>query len=163
VSDLLDSVRTQPPHPESASVLQIIEQTVGKFTIPSNVRITLDMPETLPMLRVDVQQMQQVFRNLVSNGIEAMPAGGTLDIRAVASETANSVTVSVRDSGSGITPDQLEKLFQPLYTTKARGIGLGLVVVKNLTQANGGTVEVQSEPGKGSTFSITLPCNNSAG
>ncbi len=162
VSDLLDSVRTQPPHPESASVRQIIEQTVGKLTIPSNVRITLDMPETLPMLWVDVQQMQQVFRNLVSNGIEAMPDGGTLDIRAVAGETADGVTVSVRDSGSGITPDQLEKLFQPLYTTKARGIGLGLVVVKNLTQANGGSVEVSSEPGKGSMFSITLPSAVSA-
>ena len=56
-----------------------------------------------------------------------------------------------------MTPEQMGKLFQPLYTTKPRGIGLGLVVVKNLTQANGGTVEVQSEPGKGTMFSVTLP------
>ncbi len=157
VADLLDSVRTQPPHPESASVRQIIEQTLRKLTIPSNVRITLDMPETQPVLWVDVQQMQQVLRNLVSNGVDAMPDGGELEISAVADELARNVTVSVRDSGSGMTPNQLEKLFQPLYTTKARGIGLGLVVVKNLTQANGGTVAVQSEQGKGSKFSITLP------
>ncbi len=163
VSDLLDSVRIQPPHPESVGVRQIIEQTVGKLTIPSNVRITLDMPETLPMLWVDVQQMQQVFRNLVSNGIEAMPDGGTLEIVATADEAAKYVTIGVRDSGIGIAPEQLDKLFQPLYTTKERGIGLGLVVVKNLTEANGGMVDVQSEPGKGSTFSITLPCKNSAG
>ncbi len=162
VSDLLDSVRTQPPHPESASVHQIIEQTVGKLTIPSNVRITRDLPETLPMLWVDVLQMQQVFRNLISNGIEAMPQGGTLDIGAAENKQDGTVTVSVRDSGSGITPEQLGKLFQPLYTTKARGIGLGLVVVKNLTQANGGQVAVKSKTGQGTTFTVTLPANYSS-
>ena len=68
-----------------------------------------------------------------------------------------SITVSVKDSGVGIAPEDLDQVFQPLFTTKARGIGLGLVVVKNLVEVNGGRVEVQSEPGKGTTFSITLP------
>jgi signal transduction histidine kinase len=63
----------------------------------------------------------------------------------------------VRDSGIGMAPEVLTKLFQPLFTTKARGVGLGLVVVKNLTQANGGRVEVQSELGKGTTFAVILP------
>ena len=67
------------------------------------------------------------------------------------------VTVSVRDSGTGMTAEHLAKLFQPLFTTKARGIGLGLVVVKNLTQANGGKVKVESEAGKGTLFAVTLP------
>ncbi len=86
-----------------------------------------------------------------------MPNGGILEIRAVADQTKGTITISVRDTGSGITPEQMDKLFQPLFTTKARGIGLGLVVVKNLTQANGGRVEVQSEAGKGSVFTVTLP------
>jgi signal transduction histidine kinase len=67
------------------------------------------------------------------------------------------VTVSIKDSGSGIAPEHLDSLFQPMFTTKTRRIGLGLVVVKNLTQVNGGSVEVESTPGKGSTFSVTLP------
>ena len=70
------------------------------------------------------------------------------------------MTVSIKDGGSGMTPEQQAKLFQPLFTTKARRIGLGLVVVKNLTQINGGSVEVQSEVGKGSVFSVTLPGEN---
>ena len=155
VSDLLDSVRTKPPQPEVVGVAELLGQTLRKLTIPPSVSVQMDIPATLPRLRVDAQQIHQVFRNLISNGMEAMPDGGTLEIRAVAA--ANKVTISVRDSGIGMTAEQLGKLFQPLFTTKARGIGLGLIVVKNLTEANGGKVEVQSEPGKGTTFSITLP------
>jgi signal transduction histidine kinase len=102
-------------------------------------------------------QIRQVFRNFISNGIEAMPEGGTLEISAVENTQDRAVTVSVHDTGAGIAPEVLSRLFQPLFTTKARGIGLGLVVVKNLAKANGGTVAVQSEPGKGATFSVTLP------
>jgi len=98
-----------------------------------------------------------VFRNLISNGVEAMQEGGTLEIRAFENKQDGTVTVSVGDSGIGMAPELLAKLFQPLFTTKARGIGLGLVIVKNLTQANGGKVEVQSEPGKGTTFAVIFP------
>jgi signal transduction histidine kinase len=157
VSDLLDSVRTKPPHPETVGVMQLIEQTLGKCSIPPSVDVKLDIPALLPAIRVDPLQMHQVFRNLIANGAEAMPEGGTLEIRAVANETAENIIISVRDTGIGMTPEQLGKLFQPLFTTKARGIGLGLVVVKNLTEANGGAVKVESESGKGTTFTVTLP------
>ncbi len=157
VSDLLDSVRTKPPQPETVGVCEVIGQTLGKLTIPPSVSVKLDILETLPALRVDPMQIQQVFRNLISNGVEAMPDGGTLAIRAVENRQEGTVTVSVQDSGVGMTPEQQNHLFQPLFTTKARGIGLGLVVVKNLTQANSGHIEVQSEWGKGSTFFVTLP------
>jgi signal transduction histidine kinase len=70
--------------------------------------------------------------------------------------------VTVKDSGNGIAPENLARLFQPLFTTKARGIGLGLVVVKNLTQNNGGSLTVESEPGKGSTFTVMLPLDGGA-
>lgn len=157
VSDLLDSVRTKPPHAEIVGVMELINQTLRKLTLPPSVTVKQDIPETLPPLRVDAQQIHQVFRNLISNGAEAMPEGGVLKIRAVENKQDKNITISVRDNGSGMTPEHLSKLFQPLFTTKARGIGLGLVVVKNLTQANGGSVEVQSEPGKGTTFTVTLP------
>ncbi len=157
VSDLLDSVRIKPPQQEAVALGVLIEQTLGKLTLPSNVTPKLEIPETLPPLRVDAQQIHQVFRNLISNAAEAMPEGGVLEISAVADEAAKQITISVRDSGTGMTPEQMKKLFQPLFTTKARGIGLGLVVVKNLTEANGGRVEVRSEAGKGTVFTITLP------
>ncbi|WP_434782549.1 ATP-binding protein [Ferrovum myxofaciens] len=89
--------------------------------------------------------------------LDAMPDGGTLEFRAERA-VPDAIMLKVRDTGVGMTSEQLGKLFQPLFTTKARGIGLGLVVVKNLTQANGGEIEVKSEAGKGTTFFITLPC-----
>jgi signal transduction histidine kinase len=112
---------------------------------------------------VDALQIQQVLRNLISNGVEAMLDGGTLEIGASEDATSEIITISVRDSGSGIAPEILDKLFQPLFTTKARGIGLGLVVVKNLTEANGGTVKVESEVGKGTLFTVTLPAADGSG
>jgi PAS domain S-box-containing protein len=161
VSDLLDSVRTKPPRPEAVGVAELIGQTLNKLTLPATVTVSLDIPQTLSPLQVDAQQIQQVFRNLISNGAEAMPEGGTLEIRAVENKPEGQVVVSVRDTGTGIEPDILPRLFQPLFTTKARGIGLGLVVVKNLTEANGGEIAVQSEIGQGTTFSVTLPAARS--
>jgi signal transduction histidine kinase len=157
VSDLLDSVRTKPPRPETVGVAQLIEESLGKCTIPPSVIVKLDISTTLPLLRVDSMQIHQVIHNLISNGVEAMPEGGALEIRAEVNEVAKNVTISVRDTGIGMTSEQQDKLFQPLFTTKARGIGLGLVVVKNLTEANGGSIEVQSQAGKGTVFSVTLP------
>jgi len=163
VSDLLDSVRTKPPQPGIVGVQELIDQTLRKYSVPPSVTVRLEIPETLPPLRVDAMQIQQVLRNLISNGVEAMPDGGTLEIGAVESRLDGTVTVSVRDSGGGMAPEVLAKLFQPLFTTKARGIGLGLVVVKNLTEANGGMVAVQSEVGKGTTFTVTLPLAGTSG
>jgi PAS domain S-box-containing protein len=161
VSDLLDSVRTKPPRPEAVGVAELIGQTLNKLTIPATVTVKLDIPQTLSPLQVDAQQIHQVLRNLISNGMEAMPEGGELEIRAVENEPEGQLVISVRDTGSGIAPQDMARLFQPLFTTKERGIGLGLVVVKNLTQANGGEIAVQSEVGQGTTFTVTLPATRS--
>ena len=157
VGDLLDSVRTKPPQPQMIGVGNLIGQVLNKCDIPATVTVIQHIPDTLPSLLVDPMQVGQVFRNLISNGVEAMPEGGTLTIRASADPVAQTIAVSVQDTGVGMTQEHLSKLFQPLFTTKAKGIGLGLVVVKNLTQANGGQVEVASQPGQGTTFTITLP------
>jgi signal transduction histidine kinase len=159
VEELLDAVRTRSPDLATHGVAELIGQILRQCTIPASVTVTLDIPETISPFRVDAQQMQQVLRNLISNGVEAMPEGGTLLIRAVENRQDGTICLSVRDSGSGMPPEVLAQLFQPLFTTKARGIGLGLVVAKNLIQVNGGRVEVQSEAGKGSVFSIILPAD----
>ncbi len=157
VSDLLDAVRTKPPQAETVDVADLIEQTLRRCRIPADVNVKLDIPKTLSAIRADPQQMQQVLWNLITNGVEAMPQGGTLEVVASEDKQAQSVRISIKDSGVGIAPEQQARLFQPLFTTKVRRIGLGLVVVKNLTKANGGSVEVQSDLGKGTTFAIVLP------
>ena len=160
VSDLLDAVRTRPPNLEAIEVAELVGQALREYGVPTSVSIKLDIPADIPPLKADLQQIRMVLCKLISNAVDAMPEGGVLEIRA--REQARSITLSVKDSGTGIAPENLDKLFQPLFTTKARGIGLGLVVVKNLTEANGGRVAVQSEAGKGTTFSITLPSVSSA-
>jgi signal transduction histidine kinase len=157
VSDLLDAVRTKPPQLEMVEVAALIEQTLGKCDVPSTVTVRMNIPATLPAIRVDPGQMQQVLWNLITNGAEAMVDGGMLEISADEDQAAKTVTVNIKDSGRGIGPEDQAKLFQPMFTTKARRVGLGLAVVKNLTQANGGSVGVDSVPGKGSTFFIVLP------
>lgn len=157
VGDLLDSVRIKAPHPERVGVQQLVEQVLGRIPIPPKVEVKLEIPASLPPVSVDALQIHQVFRNLVSNALEAMPDGGRLEIVAAEAVPGRMIAVSVGDTGIGMTPEHRARLFQPLYTTKARGIGLGLVVVKNLTLANGGSIEVHSEVGRGTSFTITLP------
>ena len=152
VSDLLDAVRTKPPHPETVEVGGAdASRSCASATIPASVTVNLDIPETLPAVRVDPVQMHQVFRNLISNA-RGSHAGWRRAGNQGGEDASRrtTVTVSIRDNGSGIAPEHQAKLFQPMFTTKARRVGLGLVVVKNLTQANGGSVGVESVPGKGS-------------
>jgi signal transduction histidine kinase len=155
ISELLDSVRTQPPVSQTVALAELLAETRSKLTVPQDVVIEVDIPAHVPPVRVDPAQIAQVLRNLLGNAFDAMPEGGTLEIRA--RQQGQAVTVNVRDSGTGIAPEDLARVFQPLFTTKARGIGLGLVVAKNLTEANGGTLHVQSEPGKGTTFTLIVP------
>lgn len=162
VSDLLDAVRTKPPQAEAVTVAELIGKVLRKCNVPASVTVRLEIPETMAAVSVDPAQIHQVLWNLITNAVEAMPDGGTLEIKAGEDQAAKTVTLSIMDSGSGIAPENQDKLFQPMFTTKARRVGLGLVVVKKLTQANGGSVSAESEPGKGSVFSITLPSGGKA-
>jgi signal transduction histidine kinase len=162
VSDLLDAVRTKPPNPAMVEIAGMVEQTLRKCDIPPAVTVRLDLPAGLPVVRVDPMHLHQVLWNLITNALEAMPHGGTLTIQAAEDRTAHVLRISVRDSGTGIAPEHLARLFEPMFTTKARRVGLGLVVVKNLAQANGGSVGVESGPGGGSIFTVSLPCDNPA-
>lgn len=157
VSDLLDAVRMKPPRPEMVDFAEVIGQTLRKCDIPASVTVSLDVPATLSAIRADPMHLHQIFWNLITNSLEAMPQDGTLAIRVEEDQMAHTLRISVKDSGIGITSEQQEKLFQPMFTTKVRHIGLGLVVVKNLTQVNGGSVAMESIPRAGSTFTVILP------
>ncbi len=157
VADLLDAVRTKPPQTETIAAAELVGQALRKCEVPDGVAVHIEIPQSLPPLRVDPRQIMQVLWNLITNAVEAMPEGGELKIQAFEDKKARALHISVRDSGNGIALEHHAKLFQPLFTTKARRVGLGLAVVKNLTQVNGGSVEMYSQPGKGATFIVTLP------
>lgn len=156
ITDLLDFARTKPPQLQKVTARALVDECLGRCTIPSNVEVRDEVPSSLPLLKVDPLQIGQVLDNLITNGIQAMPDGGMLIIRGER-EQERTVRLEVVDTGEGITAGNMKKLFQPLFTTKTRGIGLGLVVCRNLTEVNGGRIEVESEPGKGTLFTLRFP------
>ncbi len=155
VSDLLHMSRTKMPEKEKVNVGDIIRRTMERHPAPENVAVSIDLPaEPIPVF-VDPRHLGQVLVNLVSNACQAMPEGGKLIIGARSDE--KDVRIFITDTGHGIPKENISKIFEPLFTTKAKGIGLGLSVTKNLVEVNGGTIQVQSEQGKGSTFTVTFP------
>ena len=172
LSDFIDFFRARTPRAKELPVDELINESLAGCDVPGNVTVSVEIQEALPMVQVDASQMRQVLRNLITNAAQAMPEGGALRIGArrvpgyEAQETGpgesnleppGSVEISVADSGAGIPSENMEKVFQPLFSTKARGIGLGLSICKSFAESNGGRIEVESGVGKGTTFTVALP------
>lgn len=155
VSDLLDLSRTKPSAREVIAVSKLVTQVLDRHPPPGKIKVTTEMASKLPSVFVDNKQMGQVLDNLVLNAYQAMSDGSKLIIKAKA--VKDKVYISITDTGCGIPKENIKKLFEPLFTAKARGIGLGLSVSKNLLETNKGKIEVESEEGKGSTFIAILP------
>jgi two-component system sensor histidine kinase AtoS len=126
--------------------------------------VALKLSADLPKVYADPRQIEQVLGNLVVNAYQAMSNGGKLTITAHGvvpvperDRRKEMVAIAVKDTGEGIPPENMPKLFEPLFSTKIIGIGLGLAISKKLVEANSGRIEVQSAPGKGSTFIVYLP------
>jgi len=119
------------------------------------IAVTLDIPTALPQVALDRDQIEQVFFNLLKNALEAVKAGGKIDLAIGADD--NDVVTTIGDSGAGIPPDQLVHLFEPYRTTKEHGTGLGLMISQRIVRDHGGTIDVESEAGKGTTFTVRLP------
>lgn len=159
VGDLLDLSRTRPAEREDVDVAQLITRELCASQPGEQVEVVVDVPADLPSLHVDRHQIQQTLHNLTINALQAMPAGGTLTIRV--RHVEDELHLSVEDTGCGISEQDMENLFEPLFTTKARGIGLGLSVSRSLIEVNGGSIEVASELDRGSTFTLALPVKQS--
>lgn len=155
VSDLLDFSRVTSADKRITTVPHLVAPLWERCVPPKNVETVSLLPPDLPAVVVDPQQIGQVLENLVTNAYQAMPQGGTLTIEA--RDSNDEVCLSVADTGLGITEENMAKLFEPLFSTKSRGVGLGLAVSKMLVEANGGSIEVESEEGRGSTFTLILP------
>ncbi len=129
-------------------------QTLEACTLSSHIDIRLDLPDDLPAALGDAAQLRIVFANLVRNARDAMPGGGQVTIAGRAVDGGVEVTVS--DTGQGIPPENLSRIMEPLFSTKARGLGLGLSLARSILEKNRGQVSVSSEVGRGSTFTVRL-------
>ncbi|MGY5854728.1 MAG: ATP-binding protein [Candidatus Thorarchaeota archaeon] len=156
ITSLLDYAKPKPPTRMKTDLQELTDSSISRVEIPENVEVVANYDDDIPTLLVDPTQMSRVIINLGRNAIQAMPEGGKLTIHGTVSEPGW-VSLSLTDTGVGMSEETKTQLFEPLFTTKAKGIGLGLVIVKTLVEGNGGTIEIESEEGKGSTFTVKLP------
>ncbi|MFH0968211.1 MAG: PAS domain S-box protein, partial [Methanobacteriota archaeon] len=156
LSSLLDFARPTILTLRKVRINDVIAEAVTRNPIAENITLTCNLDATLPDIKADPDKLLQVFTNLVTNACQAMSGGGTLTIRS-ALEGKDRVIVSVTDTGVGISEEHMKRLFEPLFSTKAKGIGLGLVVTKAVVEAHHGSIDIRSEEGKGTTFTVTLP------
>ncbi|MGD0803238.1 MAG: ATP-binding protein [Candidatus Bathyarchaeia archaeon] len=137
------------------NVASLIRSVVEETKAPERIKFEVLIGEGLEKTNIDAGQIRRVLDNLVSNAIEAMPDGGTLTIRAMRVE--GSMVIEVEDTGMGIPEEAIPRVFESFYTTKARGLGLGLVYCKRVVGAHGGNITFRTAHGVGTRFTITLP------
>ncbi len=160
VAEFLKFARPPKPLMEQASVNELVESTLillQKEAQQSGVEIRTELDERLPLVQLDRDQMRQVLLNIMLNGIQAMPGGGTLVVRTAASNVAREVGIEISDTGEGIAESDMDRIFDPFFTTKSQGSGLGLAISYQLVQSHGGRIEVRRNAAEGMTFRIELP------
>jgi len=155
ISELLDYTRVKLPSFEEVDMNSIIIDTFDNFKFPENIVLERHLDANLPRIQIDPNLIQQAFQNIVFNAIQAMSDGGALKISTSIGE--GMIWIAFEDTGVGITREILRKIFIPLFTTKKKGIGLGLSIVKEIIEKHGGKIEVESEINIGTTFIVKLP------
>ncbi len=156
IKSLLDFARREFAVPREVDLPHVVQGALSRVPVPENVDVVTQSSETLPIIWADPEHLTQAFENLTLNALQAMPEGGQFMIK-YATPSPEQVAISFTDTGVGMEQGALSRAFEPLFTTKAKGIGLGLTLTKMLVEAHGGTIKAESEQGKGSTFSVSLP------
>jgi signal transduction histidine kinase len=159
LGNLLGFARQEAPSCQRVDVKDIVLEELSLTNVPPNLEVKTSLDLSLPKIFADRDQLGQIFSNIINNAIQSMPNGGEILIRSEMIDPGW-LTIAVSDTGPGIPEDMMGKIFEPLFTTKARGIGFGLSVVKKLVENLGGTIGLESVLGKGSTFTVNLPVNN---
>jgi two-component system, chemotaxis family, CheB/CheR fusion protein len=155
VQDLQDYAKPSAPVAKETDLEVLCEEIIKKNSVPDKIRASCSVDENVKKIVADPELLRRILTNLVSNAVQAMPNGGELKFHAY-KEDSNTV-IEIKDTGVGIPDEIKSKLFTPLFTTKSKGQGFGLAVVKRLTEAMSGTVSFESENGKGTKFIIRLP------
>jgi two-component system NtrC family sensor kinase len=160
VRDYLDSTRGLEPDHKPTSLAKLLHEAVevtGGVEASGKPAVVIDIADDPAGFVTDPGLLRQIVINLLTNAFDAIGSEGT--VRVAARVQNGMVDIAVSDTGAGISPDDLRRIFEPFYTTKGRGkgTGLGLAICRELSRALGGSIEVESEPGKGSTFTVRLP------
>jgi signal transduction histidine kinase len=155
ITALSNFARLPLPNMEPFDLKSMLQESLDSCPLPSSIIVTLAIEPTDSRPLGDPAQLRIVFSNLIRNARDAMPNGGRLTIRAAAEDDTAAVTVE--DTGSGIAPEHIARVMEPLFTTKARGIGLGLAITRAIIEKHRGQISVRSEPGTGTTFVVKLP------
>ncbi len=150
IEDVLDFARTSEIKKKKSSLLRILKLSLNP--VKSTYGIVINLPENDIFLRCDPRKIEGVISNLLNNAVQALDGQGEIDI--TMSADSEFVTIQVRDSGSGIDKENLDKIFEPMFTTKKTGTGLGLVICKSIIEQHGGSISVSNKP---TTFTIKLP------
>jgi len=161
IDNLLKFSRPQKVHYAKLELLEVMEGVLNLLETQlekSNVNVDFRFSPDLPAVEADYNQLQQVFLNLILNSIQAMPKGGELALEARPTD-GHKVRIAISDTGAGISPDHLPRIFEPFFSTKdsGQGTGLGLAIVSKILRDHGGSIEVESSPEMGATFTIALP------
>ncbi len=157
VKDLKDFSSERKPVAKKVDINKIVRGALHRCKAPKNVEIITEL-NPLPLIEVDKDMIKRTFVNIVTNGMQAMQNGGTLEVST--KKTNGFIEVSFKDTGVGMSKEIMKQLFTPFFTTKAQGMGMGLAICKKFVDRNGGSIEVESEEGKGSIFTIKLPIQN---
>jgi PAS domain S-box-containing protein len=154
INDLLEYSREFRLELVETDARSITKEALAQISVPPGIRVA-NSTENEPKIWLDAERMRRAFLNLIQNAFDAMPKGGTLTIASKKSD--GNLEISFMDTGVGMTTETVQQLWSPLFTTKAKGMGFGLPIAKRLVEGHGGSISVESQPGKGSTFTMTLP------
>jgi two-component system, sporulation sensor kinase E len=158
ITQFLQAIRPVPAQLKPDSLNEVVEKTLELLRPELDNRsltVTTKLARRLATAPIDAMQLQQVLVNLIKNAMQAMTKGGTLTLQT--GENDEAVWVSVTDTGGGIPQEQINRIFEPFYTTKKKGSGLGLMIVQRIVRAHNGRIEIESDIGRGTTFRIWLP------
>ena len=155
VSDLLDFTRIRKPCLDKIDLNDIVRHSMSLIEVPRGIDMISDFQECSPQIMVDSEQIERAFLNIMTNGLQAMNGKGSMTINTGLED--GHAWAKFTDTGCGIAEENMEKVFEPLFTTKHNGIGLGLAITRRLIEQNNGTVEVTSQVAKGTAFIVRLP------
>jgi len=154
ISDLLDLTRNKVGALELVDLNGILERAFASLSVPEDIKVITKL-DKIPQMLLDPERIKRVFMNIIQNAVAAMPKGGKLVVGI--SRSGDSVEISFKDSGEGITEENMQKLFTPLFTTKAKGLGLGLAICKQIVEGHHGDIVVKSKVGEGALIIVRLP------
>ncbi|MDD2772798.1 MAG: ATP-binding protein [Elusimicrobiales bacterium] len=156
ISEILGFARTRELMPKPVSLNNYMEELLASYPFPQHVEVERQFAPENPRVNIDAEEMKQAVRNVLGNAVEVMPARGALTVSTRVNAEGLAV-IGIKDTGPGIPPDVAEKIFAPFFTTKARGTGLGLAVVKKVLERHRGRVALESAPGAGTLFKLYIP------